>query len=360
VLRALALACLLAAPAAGCRGSSTAPAPTSATPDPQALKPKEKSMFFGQPVVSVKLEFFDCVYRLYINGGHVATDRSAMPLHEEQPINQWLRSGVNEIELHLFKQPVEGVPPDRYTLGEATRATVALTVKPASRPDDPGTQIASLAYSLAAREPDRTASSSPAGRFDSTRNLARHDSGDVEVGPVQVAELPRGVGIILKRTVKIPLPFRPWAFFRSEKMIHPLEQKPEYTQKLYGELLGAYEVVWKGLAGKDLDRVISLFEERSREIDEAYYKPTGSTQQRLREMLQESMNDRSLALAPIRGSKGGYWDMDVGPPGTLLGLMRGDRGSAIIRFADKDPDGITSMVFPIFFRREHGQYIITR
>jgi hypothetical protein len=346
--RRVTLALLLVALA----GGPAAAAPVSPLP------PKEKSMFFGQPVLSLKLELQDCSYCVYVNGGLVACDRSAMPADEEHPINHLLRGGDNQIELRLFKQ-ADGGDPAGAKLGDETSATVELRVKQNGKPADPE-PVTRISYVLAKPEAARTEGSSRAGRFDSVRKLAASDTGDVEVGPVQVVPMPRAVGVAVRRSIKLPLPFRPWAFLRSDKIDDPMAAPRDQLMKVYHELVAAYQAVWTPLHAGEVDKVLDMFEERSSEIDAATYKPAGSTRKRLRELLVKAMNDKDLALAPITLPEGRYWTLEIGPTGTLLGLVRGDRAGAILRFSEKGDDAALSTVFPVFFRRERGRYIITR
>jgi hypothetical protein len=159
--------------------------------------------------------------------------------------------------------------------------------------------------------------------------------------------------------VDLVLRFRPWAFLRSEQLadVYPrgnAEQRADYPL-----LFAAYAEIWNKLAGQDVDGLMPLFEERSRENDEAFYLPIGTTQAKLRKQFEQELAEPSRKLGAIAITPKTQWMYDPGPAGKLRRMVFGSRNGAIIRFVDKeDPTYMTQ--FPISFRKEAGRYIVSR
>ena len=237
-------------------------------------------MLNGKPLISVQLDLEGCAYDLYVNGGRVAADMSGAPARERHPINHWLRSGRNHLELVVVKW--EGQP-------DACEGKVEVLVGDAERADAEPVRLLTLAHSAvgtAAGSPTR--GSSPAGAFDSADGFRPSERGDVVVEPVEAGRLQGQAEHVhaFSRTFELGLPLPEWAFFRSERMKQScLYEGPEQFRPEYDALLAAYQELWSLLSRRDVGDFLDACEERSRETDAAYYKKPGETRERLRELL---------------------------------------------------------------------------
>ncbi len=163
---------------------------------------------------------------------------------------------------------------------------------------------------------------------------------------------------VLSRSFEAQLPFPEWAFFRGEKLPQWFEYpNDEALLPDYKRILGAYEQLWALLEKRDVNGFVDACEERSREIDIAFYKKAGETRQALRESLESDLHDPEYELARLDGP--GYWRYAVGSTGKVLQLASGKRLSPILRLEMKDGTEF-SLIYPVAFRKEGDRFIVTR
>lgn len=318
---------------------------------------KRLPMIPGKPLFSLLFDFKNCRYAVYVNGGIVAADTAGEPIEAEIPINHWLRSGSNEIEVQMIKWPNE---PD---LCEIKLDLVCMDATAQSGTNSGATVVSTLAHSAkAAAAGDPYKGSSDGGLLDSKNAFQPSDQGDVLVGPPQIKKLNSKYSYIqvLYRSINLNLPFPEWLFFHGEYVKPFWEwENEEASESTYKEIEAAYMKVWRLLAARDIRGFLVACEERSREMDIAYYKKPGETRERLRRSLEIAMNNADLELATLDGAPDETWVYDVGSTGTLIALTQGARSASIFRFQRKDGTPF-SYVFPVIFRKEDNKYIVTR
>jgi hypothetical protein len=287
------------------------------------------------PLIDVRVDIERCAYQVFVNGGSVAESKSPSPTHESAPANHFLRSGENELALFLF---IQDEP--------ACDAKLTVGVSDAHNPDGKPTTLLTLAYSSSQKAGKETSASTPAG---------------LDAGPVQTKVVPRnGFKILMvSRKFSAKLPFPEWAFFRGEKMPQGWEfPSSDQMTPAHDEIQRAYVALHDLLAKKDVNGFLDACEERSREIDLAYYKAKGATRARLKQELEAALNDPQYKLEPAVKAGGKRWTYNVGSTGRLIALTTGPRGSAILRFAS--PTNPLDLVFPVSFRKEGSRFIVTR
>lgn len=351
-------ACLASFVALECHAKKSEPKQQSLNADTSAhaVAPdtaERSSMFTRRPLVNLRVDIEQCSYQLFLNGGLVTSNLEGNA-HEEQPVNHWLHTGSNELQVYMYKSNDE---PD------ACDVKVAVTVKDNDNDQIPQGTALVLAHSAkGAKAGSPTKGSSPPGLFDSHQGFRASDKGDVRVGPAKIVHL-TGKGsliYVLGRTFEVQLPFPDWAFFRGEKMKQWWEFESEKAMDpAYDEILGAYRKVWSFLQKRDVNGFLDACEERSREVDLAYYKQPGETRTGLRKDLENAMNDPKFELATVENRPGKFWRYTVGSTGKVIALTQGDRGSPIFRFQMKDGTPF-SLIFPVVFRKEGNRYIVTR
>jgi hypothetical protein len=308
-------------------------------------------MYVLSPVLNLKVDIDECGFDVFLNGGLVTSNVDGIA-HEEQPVNHWVRNGSNLLQVYLYKPAGE---PDHCDV------KVALSVSDSRNDETPPATVLVLAHSAkAAAAGAPFQGSSPAGTFDSHHGFRASDKGDVRVGPVNLVQLTGKASAIhvLSRTFDVPLRFPEWAFFRGEKLKQVFEfESKEARRPTYNEILGAYTKVWSFLQKRDVEGFLNACEERSREIDLAFYKTPGATRAALRKQLESAMNDSDYELVRLDGP--GFWTYNVGSTGQLIALTQGKRASPIFRYQLKG-DNPFSLIFPVVFRKEGEAYIVTR
>lgn len=311
-------------------------------------------MLSRKPYLTVKIENKSIPCLVYFNGGFVTVDSTHTVADETWPVNPLARSGENELAILVF--PTEGLPSG---FSPDAAVTVKLLVQEFGKPDRQH-EIATLSFSGAqAGSSAALAASSAAGEFDSTNGMVSVRHGDVIVGSPSVRPLTADGLLVVRRTVSMPLPFPEWAFFRSDSATPAYELNMETGLKPYNDLLDAYEKIWTLLKRRDLDRLLPMFEERSREMDQALYETPGTTQAKLRAAFEEALNNTARELRPIRPPEDDFWIYQVGLTGKMLRLSRDDLGGTILRFADKQHPTFAT-IFPIVFRKQGDEFIVTR
>lgn len=310
-------------------------------------------MYVSHPLLNLKVDIDDCAFQLFVNGGLVTSNLQGTA-HEEQPINHWVRTGANDIQLYMYKSPDE---PDTCDV------KLALTVTDNDDDRIPPVTVFVLAHSAkAAAAGTPTVGTSPSGTFDSHLAFRASDKGDVRVGPAKIVQLTGEASQIhvLSRSFEIQTPFPEWAFFRGEKLKQWFEfDSVEARRPIYQEILGGYRTVWSLLQKKDVNGFLDACDERSRETDLAYYKGPGDTRAALRKSLESAIEDPEFELAAIETGPGKAWKYTVGSTGKLIALTRGDRGSPILRYKMKNGTPF-SLIFPVVFRKQGNQYVVTR
>jgi hypothetical protein len=130
-------------------------------------------MIAGSPLFNLRVDIEDCGYIVYVNGGLVTANMEGSA-HEDQPINHWLNSGTNEIELHAYLS--DG--PDQC------EAKLSLTLKDEDNEKEPEQTALVLAYSAKlAVSGDPPRDSSPAGMFDSHAGFRHRTVGISRLAP---------------------------------------------------------------------------------------------------------------------------------------------------------------------------------
>src|SRR5262245_38826701 len=235
----------LAAPVLGCRSTtdSTSAAPAARESSaPPTITTKALPMLGRQPLLNAKLDITSCPYELYVNGGLVSQDDDGLPAREEHPINHWLRSGENEIALHLMKAHGE---PDQCE----AKVSILLAENGAPPGSEPTTLFEIGQSAAAAVTGSGTQGSTAAGSYDASGRPA--PEGPVRLGPVNVHQLPGRYDEyqVVSRTFELPVPFPEWAFFKGERQ-KPLWEyaAPDDAMPHYQALLAEYDRLRKLLS----------------------------------------------------------------------------------------------------------------
>jgi hypothetical protein len=332
--------------------SSAVESPVAA---PGVSSQKGLSMIPGKPLFSLRLDIEGCVHDVYVNGGLVTRNLEGGPEHTEYPVNHWLRSGANELQVKLLKPE-----------GQADECNVKAVLRykdEAAAADAPGITLATLAHDARQAPANApTEGSSPSGVFDSRTGQPATSGGDVRVSPAVINPLPGKMSNVhlLTRTVEMTVPFPEWAFFRGEVQRPDWDyESKEARQPVYGPLLAAYQALHDLLAKGNVDAFVDACEERSREMDQAYYLAPGSSRETLRKQVAAAISNPKFELESLEKEPGKYWGYLVGSTGRLVALTQGRRASALLSFQKKTGEEL-ALVFPAFFRIERGKHIVSR
>lgn len=332
--------------------TGTAPRQTVNIDRPSA---KVGSVLSEKPYLSVRIEAESIRYSVSLNGAFIAANNKGSPANETYPVNHFARSGGNELAVVLNAWELAD---GKVGFDATDKIKVTLIVQQAGALEAPPLVIGSLVFSGARAGAEAVNESTPPGELDSTREFAAASSGDVRWGAVQIAPLNDGGTLLVSRQVSLPLPFLDWDFLRSDSVPLPFGWDDAKWREAHDELLKPYEVIWNALRDRDVERLMPLFEERSRETDRAFFRAPGTTQNKLREAFEQTLGDPDMKLRPLR-PKNGLWYYEVGPSGKLMRLTYGPFSNGIILFEDVTAPALRTE-FPIAFRKSGDRYVVAR
>ena len=206
--------------------------------------------------------------------------------HETQPINHWVRSGQNKLEVFIYDE--DGRPP------AGCKVKTSVLVGDANDDKVPETTVLTLAYGHVPPGGHPTGGSSREGTFDSTHGYRASDQGDVKVGPPELVRLTGGGSEIqvLSRTFDFHVPFPGWVFFKGE----PVKQGMAVQGQAGDDADLPGDLRLPEARGRFFRRRTSmdfsmLARERSREMDVAYFKHPGATRAQLRKDSESAVDD---------------------------------------------------------------------
>jgi len=309
----------------------------------------KNSMLTDQPYFTLRLEMTSCYYVVVVNGAPVAEDLGGLPLNVDIPVNPWLRTGENDIRIELY--PKNEIQP----LSPASECAAKLQVRSSGTESGKGIVISTLRYSgQLAKTGTGTEKSTLPGKYSSIDQFTKKSDGDVTVSDVKVGSLPDDFGKSFTQTVTLTTPFPEWAFFNSDLLPDLFAMSEQEIDRYFTALYKQYERINESIARKDISSILPLFEERSREIDAAFYYEKGRTIKRLEKSLKEAVSNPNYELAKLSPD---FLEFDMGF--SYRKMARLHRGSsAAIGFNFKHTIG--SENYDLIFRRQNGKWIITR
>jgi hypothetical protein len=304
------------------------------------------SILNEKPVFELKIHSFGTRYDILVNGitAHIDHDGDGQ-ITLKLPVNHWMKSGGNTLELVVYPD-AEGTP-----INEQSKVNVELYVRNAGEKE--GFRIGGFAFKGIGHL-DKT---SYEGYRLNPETFERTDEGIIEVSEVTETIDTHFEGIYeFSQTFDIPNNLPLWKFFESDDVLEIAyedesrqEEFWELSNKMVKDLLAPIQ---EAILAGDVDSVMPLFEERNRETDQAFYKETGTTEKELRYSFTK--NVKKIDLAPLEENQVGYvYERGL----KLIGLYGGNRTGAI---GGDYKNGSGSLTFPIMFRLEDGEWIITR
>ncbi len=259
------------------------------------------------------------------------------------PLNLWMRPDKNKLRLEVLPDEEGGI------IDPNARISVELWV------NQSGSNIRHKVSSIVYSGSGSVEGSCASGVFSSSEGFAKNKSGDVTVSEVREIPLSDYDGAFaFERDLSVPSSLPLWAFFDSDDL-------PDYDSLPDDEYFSArdkifllYKKMQDSLVMGDIDSVVLMASERSIETDKAFYLEPGTTERRLRESLQKSVNDDNLQLVELN-SEGVQIRLEDNKK--LVRLVRA-RDTSAIAFSYKSFSG--SQRYNFIFRHQNGQWIVAR
>jgi len=308
------------------------------------------SVLDDKPVFTVDVEGFNVSYFVRVNGIAVYREYShSSQISLSVPVNHYMHPEENILS-------VDVVPPKKGAPFKPNSRVVATLNVHNSGHSGSQVAIANIVFDgNASSESEAVMSSSSSGRFDILSDLEERPEGDVRVDDITATSASDYEGAVLyERKITAPNSLPLWAFFNSDDLPEYFEIPDEEYYPELESLMKEYQKVQSALETGEVDSVIPLFDERNREVDMAFYREPGTTEQGILESLKESANDKNLELVELSKD---FVHLLPEENRKLVRLVAADDGAAIgLNFIE----GQGSVRYDLVFRRENGKWILTR
>jgi hypothetical protein len=299
------------------------------------------SILNKKPVFTIDLHAAGTRFQLYLNGVLVEGDPSGGQNTYEIPVNHWMRSGKNTLDLIVYPDDEgEDIKPnsvikallqvrnfgeqEHYILGGF--AFKGVTYK---------TEVLEKAY------------------HRDLESFEIFDGGGIKISELGMIEnLPFDGARKYALTLEVPSNLPLWAFFESDDVPDFLTVSDEEYEHLRSELYVILKNIQDHLEQGKVDNIMPLFAERNRETDLAFYKEEGKTE---RELHSDFTNDIPTLNMLNLGPESAAYESERNLK--LASNFRGERKNAISGNLKSGPGNLS---FPIMFRKQGGKWIITR
>jgi hypothetical protein len=244
-------------------------------------------MLKNQPCFQLTIDTETCAYEVRLNDVPVMEHRRGSVMTVEVPINLYLFSGENVLELRV------GPPPNSKDFRDEAGCEACVKVRPKAGPNDPPVQVAAIKFSVqAAKLGNGFAMSPPGGRFASESRFAKDDQGDAligEVGPVAPTPPYR---FAAARRFAMPLPFPQWIWKVSE----PVADNAHTSAALLSE----YRRFWSLANDRQAQEALEMCRQNIEDVAAGFYVTRVEAEDLLE--LGDMITSDELALEPLRES----------------------------------------------------------
>jgi len=307
-----------------------------------------KSMQIDEPFYKVYFEAEGVIFGIVINGFEAYFNNKGGPITLEMPINQFVKSGKNKLELQLQTWEVNNKLSIRDTayINIEYRLYISL---------DKYVVLNKLAYSAKNEKLGQPfKDTSEKGQYSIIEHELVYDiTGEYNISDFQLSVDKENYDAnYIYNIVTMPTPFPEWRFLSGDIIPDPkqFETDAEIIDGLIGAPFNEIKKIHTALMNKNIDTIMPLFKERNAEMDKAYYYEPGTYEKLLKEAFQEDftkgriLNDLDINIASPTVSPG----KNV----IQLGL------DPLIVFHNKSKS--IFIKYDIFFRKDGDKWIITR
>lgn len=307
-----------------------------------------KNMEINEPFYKVYFKTEGVVFGVVVNGFEVYFNNTGKSKSVEIPINQFVKSGENKLELQLHTWEEN----NKLSLDDS--AYIDLEYRLYTGLKD-YVVLNKLSYSEKdAKQGAPFINSSKKSQYTLQDNLLIIDKS----GNYVISELNHSVdkknydANYIYHIVTMPTPFPEWHFLTSDTIPNPQQFKTieTMTKGLVGAPFTVLEKIHKGLADKDIESIMPLFKERNDEMDKAFYYTSGTYEKMLREAFEEEFS-KGMILLDL--------DINIAKPMVSPGFKVVQLGSGpLIVFKNKSESVFSK--YDIYFRKDGDEWIITR
>lgn len=299
------------------------------------------SILNKKPVFTIDLHAAGTRFQLYLNGVLVEGDPSGGQNIYEIPVNHWMRSGKNTLDLTVY--------PDDEGEDIQSNSVIKALLQVRNFGEQENHTLGGFVFKGATY---KTAILDKAYQRD-LESFEVVEEGGIKVSKLgMVDDAPFDGARKYVLTLEIPSNLPLWAFFESDEIPDIDSISDSKYEAVSDELYLILRDIQDHLEQGEVDDIMPLFAERNRETDLAFYKEEGQTE---RELHSDFTNDiptlNMINLGPL--STGYESERNL----KLASNFRNGRKNAISGNL-KNTTG--NLSFPIMFRKQDGKWIITR
>ena len=326
----------------------------------------------NKPYFTVSIDKTDVKIFVTLNGQTVYKGYILEPVITQIPVNAEMTSGENILEVKLLKNQRDD--PDSY-LDKNTKASVKLQVKQSGNFEDEPLTISEILFinengtfdekidkNVTLHLLNKVKNSTRAGRYNSNDNFTAKEDGDVIISDTTIKILDENrttepyKTYVLRQSIYLYTPFPRWKFLDSDDIytdgnFYNITLDNFYKLKdtpMIKELYALQEKIYNAFKNKDIKSIIDMFDERSEEIDLAFYREKGYTKQDLYESLVEDSNNPDIELLPFEREHLYFY------------ITENSKTIYIKQALAFNYKGGGSSNYPIHWRYQNGKWIITR
>ena len=309
------------------------------------------AMKIDKPEYYLKLEAEKIPYLVLVNGVELERDFDGYSVITEMPINHLIKNGKNTFGFL--------VPPEEYHEGEfdPNNNKVEIWVRGTSDSKSVEYKLADIIYKpelidgiYKNSEPSMRAGVYSYGT-DST--LISNENGNLVLGEItEEYDYLDEWATILTRSFTAEVDFPPWLIFKGEKIVDfPLKgDNFENAEKI---LFPELEVLQKLFDSREIEKILTVFEDRSSEYDIAYYKKPGTTLRELENSIRNTFENGYSQI--VKDSD--YMQLVSSSDGRVATIVNAGSMNGTIMF-DAGDDFVIS--YNAYWIRKDGEWIIAR
>ena len=314
------------------------------------------NMNIEQPNYYIKLHMQDCVRIVTVNGFEIERDFAGDNSSAEIPINHLIKNGDNYFELM--------VPGQEYFEEEwSSNSNCAVEVRVSGTVNGEyiDYKVADIDFSADYSTPStnltKNSMVSGAYQFNNGKTVLADHAQDSVVSDIKL--LPNyinGLDGVFQRSFVANVPFPKWFFFDGDELFngyHPLANDEQYD-KADAIVWPKVQELWDLFEAKDLDKILPLFEFRSKEYDQAYYRESGNTLAQLK----NSLENVYASNYPIDRVDNKQMQLVVSFANNLVTIVNAGTNNGTVMFYDHESDSNT--FYDIYWMQKDGEWIIAR
>ena len=299
------------------------------------------SILNKKPVFTIDLHAAGTRFQLYLNGVLVEGDPSGGQNIYEIPVNHWMRSGKNTLDLTVY--------PDDEGEDIQSNSVIKALLQVRNFGEQENHALGGFVFKGATY---KTAVLDKAYQRD-LESFEIVDSGGIKISELgMIEDAPFDGARKYALTLEVPSNLPLWAFFESDEVPDLDTMSDESYEAITAEMYVILKGIQDHLEQGKVDEVMPLFAERNRETDLAFYKEEGQTE---RELHSDFTNDIPTLNMIELDPKSSLYTSERNLK--LASNFRNGRKNAISGNLKSGPGNLS---FPIMFRKQDGKWIITR